>query len=158
MTYPYNKPMLQPELATHGISDDWPLGVAGRVRYAELDPVNHVNNTTYFRWFEAIRIDYMRLWGISEYEHGRDPKLVIRSTDCHFRHEMLLHEDYIVTARTRAFRNSSFTMDYAVFAPDLRATGSAVVVLLQPEGPGKFPLPQSAKDRFVTVDGAVNEG
>ena len=157
MSLPYFKPLLAEDLSALGIPPEWPYGWANQVRYAELDPLDHANNTAYFRWFEAARIDYMRLWGIFGRRPGQDPRLVIRSTECHFRREMVIGEDFIVTARTRAFRVSSFTMDYAVYAPDLRATGSAVLVLLNPDGNGKTPISEATQKRFVAIDGAVHE-
>ena len=40
-------------LRAAGIPDPWTYGQADRVRFYELDALNHVNNTAYLRWFCA---------------------------------------------------------------------------------------------------------
>jgi acyl-CoA thioester hydrolase len=70
--------------------------------------------------------------------------------------------DYVVTGRTRAFRTTSFTMDFAVWLPDPQgaactATGEAIVVLLNRDAPGRYPIPRPAARAFTEIDGAVEE-
>jgi acyl-CoA thioester hydrolase len=153
MTLPYLTPLDADTQRAHGIAEPWPLAIADRVRFSELDPLNHVNNTAYLGWFQAIRIRYFHDWDISHYRPG-DPRLVIRRAEVDYLREMRMGEDYILTARTVSFRNTSFTMDYALWAGDLRATGSAVVVMLEPDGSAKRPLPEALRRRFVDIDGA----
>lgn len=156
MTLPLQVPLYADDLTAAGI-EGWPFAVAGKVSFGELDPLNHVNNTAYLRWFESIRVDYAQAWGIRDYAAGEGPRLVVRSLDCHYRKEMHLGERYVVTCRTTAFRRTSYTQEYAVLAPDLRATGSAVVVMLAPDGSGRHPLPEALIQRFREVDGAILE-
>ncbi|WP_212525962.1 thioesterase family protein [Actibacterium sp. MT2.3-13A] len=153
MTLPYLTPLDADTQRAHGIAAPWPLAIADRVRFSELDPLNHVNNAAYLSWFEGIRIHYFRDWDISHYRPG-DPRLVIRRAEVDYLREMRLDEDYILTARTVSFRTTSFTMEYALWAGDLRATGAAVVVMLAPDGSGKMPLPDALRQRFEQVDGA----
>lgn len=153
----YQVPLDRAALDALGIEPGWPFGIAGRVMSFDVDALNHVNNTTYFRWYEMARTQYCRAIGLTG--SGPDaPNTVVRSTECRYIREILEDEDYLVTARTRAFRRTSFTMDYAIWAPDLRATGSAVVVLMAPGGAEKFPIPEAFRRRFTDVDGAAAEG
>ncbi|MGC9369371.1 MAG: acyl-CoA thioesterase [Paracoccaceae bacterium] len=153
MTLPYLTPLDDDTQRAHGIAAPWPLAIADRVRFSELDPLNHVNNAAYMSWFEGIRVRYFHEWDISQYRAG-DPRLVIRRAEVDYLREMNMGEDYILTARTVSFRNTSFTMEYALWAGDLRATGSAVVVMLAPDGSGKMPIPEALRRRFEQVDGA----
>jgi acyl-CoA thioester hydrolase len=154
---PYQTPLDAATLTRIGLPG-WPMGIAGRVLFSDLDPLSHVNNTVYFRWFEGIRVSYLRDWGLSRYcDPANEPRIVVRSTECHFRREIGYDEEYVVTTRTTRFRSSSFTMDYAIHAPDLRATGSAVVVLLTPDGKSKLAIPDAVRARFRAVDGATAE-
>ena len=153
MPLPYLTPLDADTQRAHGIAAPWPLAIADRVRFSELDPLNHVNNAAYVSWFEGIRVRYFHEWDISHYRAG-DPRLVIRRAEVDYLREMRMGEDYILAARTVSFRNTSFTMEYALWAGDLRATGSAVVVMLEPDGSGKRPLPEALRQRFAEVDGA----
>lgn len=131
-----------------------------RVRFSELDVLNHVNNTVYFEWFERLRIRYSQDWGISNYGvSGVSPRIVIRSGAIHYRQEMRMDEDYIVTCGCSEFRTSSYTLAQQIWAGStLRATFDCVLVLLQPDGSGKFPIPDAIRNRFVAVDGATQKG
>lgn len=153
MPLPYLTPLDADTQRAHGIAAPWPLAIADRVRFSELDPLNHVNNAAYISWFEGIRVRYFHEWDISHYR-ADDPRLVIRRAEVDYLREMRMGEDYILTARTVSFRNTSFTMEHALWAGDLRATGSAVVVMLHPDGSGKMPLPGALRQRFEQADRA----
>jgi hypothetical protein len=67
--------------------------------------------------------------------------------------------DYVVTGRTRAFRTTSFTMEFAVWLPDpsgaaCTATGEAIIVLLNRDAPGRHPIPEAGRTAFIEIDGA----
>ncbi len=151
----YLIPLPPNEMAPYGAEGHWPFGYVDKVRFHELDPLQHVNNKVYFSWFETIRIRYLDALGL----YGTDPtlpRIVVKSVSSDFRREMVLGEDYLVTARTASFRSTSFRMEYAVWAGDLRTTGDAVVVFLEPDGSAKRALPDDLKQRFVEVDGATS--
>jgi acyl-CoA thioester hydrolase len=155
MSLPYLTPLTRAALDGFGVPDGWPLALADRVRFAEIDALNHVNHTAYLRWFESLRVRYMRDWGISPYD-GSGPLIVLKSVTMEYRREMFLGEDYVVTARTASFRRASLEMEYAAYAPDLRAEGTAVIVLVARDGSGKHPLSEAQMRRLVEVDGATD--
>jgi len=47
MTLIYNTPLSAAQQVVQGIAPVQPLAIADRVRFSELDPLNHVNNTAY---------------------------------------------------------------------------------------------------------------
>ena len=157
MPLPYLTPLGPRELAEQGIPPRWRYGMADRVRFSELDALNHVNHTACLRWFESLRLPYCRDYGISRYD-DTSPELVLMSVEARYHAPMFASEDYVVTARTVSFRRSSFRMEYAVFAPDLRTEGAALVVLLERDGSGKFPLTDTMKRSLADRDGARSEG
>jgi acyl-CoA thioester hydrolase len=46
------------------------------IRWGDMDAMNHVNNTTYFRYLETIRIDWMRSIGCQPDPQGEGPVIV----------------------------------------------------------------------------------
>ena len=150
-------PLDGPALAAAGIPGGWPFGMADRVRFSEIDALDHVNHTAYLRWFESLRVHYARDYGVTAYD-GTGPQVVLKGLEAAYHAPMFLDEDYIVTARTVSFRRTSFRMHYAVFAPEIRVEGWALVVLLGPDGTGRTPLDDAVKARFTERDGAVDEG
>lgn len=150
---PYLTPLGPDQLARAGVAGIWRYGIADRVRFHEIDALGHVNNARYLSWFEAFRLPYLRDYGISDYGPG-GPRLVLRSVEAEFLAEMREGEDYLVAGRTAWFRTSSFLMEYAVLAPDLRARGSALVVLRSADGAGKWPLTEANRRTLAERDGA----
>ncbi len=148
-------PLTQAELHAAGVPPEWTFGLRDRVRFSEIDALGHVNHTAYLRWFESLRVLYMRDRGISPYDDS-GPRIVLKSVSMEYRREMFLGEDYIVAARTVVYRRASVEMHYAVFAPDLRAEGTAVIVLIARDGSGKHPLTDTQRESLTAADGAVD--
>ena len=158
MTLVYHTPLSPDAQIAQGLTAPQPLAMADRVRFSEIDALNHVNNVAYMSWFERMRIRYMQDWGISSYGDARDPRIVIRSGQIHYRQEMLLDEDYVATCGCTAWRNSSFSLKQQVWSGGtLRTTFDCVIVLLQPDGSAKYPIPNAVKARFAAVDGATED-
>jgi hypothetical protein len=90
-------------------------------------------------------------------DYGPDsPRLVIKRASVDYRAEMFNGMDYVVTGRTRAFRTTSFTMEFAVWLPDpsgatCTATGEAIVVLLNRDAPGRYPIPEAGRTAFKST-------
>ena len=52
------------------------------IRWGDMDAMGHVNNTTYFRYLETCRIDWMRAAGCMPNPLGEGP--VIVNAFCNF--------------------------------------------------------------------------
>lgn len=160
MSLIYHTPLSAAQQAVAGIEPVQPLALADRVRFSELDVMNHVNNTVYMEWFERLRIRYCLDWGVTDYRRREQPsRVVIRSGTIHYRQEMLADEDYIVTCGCTAFRTSSYSLAQQLWSGGtLRATFDCVLVHLEPDGSARQPLSDTLKARFATVDEATAEG
>ncbi|MEM6306265.1 MAG: thioesterase family protein [Pseudomonadota bacterium] len=158
MDLPYHTPLTPAQQRSAGISQPQPLAMADKVRFSELDVLKHVNNAVYMAWFERLRIRYTQDWQLSQYDSPSDPRIVIRSGTIHYREEMRMDEDYIVTCGCRTFRNTSFALAQELWsAGRLRATFDCVIVLLTPDGSARMALPPDLRARFERVDGAQHE-
>ncbi len=159
MTIAYHTPLPADMQAQLGITPPAPLAMADQVRFSELDVLQHVNNAVYMHWFERVRVKYTQIWGLSRSFGGVEgPRIVIRSGTIHYRQEMLLDEDYVVTCGCTAFRNTSFSMYQELWSGGtIRATFQCVLVLLHPDGSGRYAIPDDLKQRFIEVDGAQKE-
>ena len=52
------------------------------IRWGDMDAMGHLNNTTYFRYLETCRLDWMRATGCMPDKHGVGP--VIVNAFCNF--------------------------------------------------------------------------
>jgi len=148
-------PLTEAEQRDCGLPDVWPLAIRDRVRFNELDALNHVNNAAYIVWYENIRVRYFQMVGLSTYRPD-DPRIVIRRGEIDYLQEMRQNEDYVVTIRAASFRTTSFSLVSEVWSGGtLRSTFKGVIVLLRPDGAGKMVLPEEFRARIISVDGAV---
>lgn len=159
MNLPYHTPLDAAAQTRAGITTPQPLAMADQVRFSELDVLQHVNNAVYLEWFERLRIRYVQDWGLSQFNRATDPRIVIRSGTIHYRREMRMDEEYIATCGCTAYRNTSFSLRQEVWSGgDLRATFDCVLVLLKPDGTGRFDIPPALRTRFGVVDKAIFDG
>ena len=156
----YHTPLPADVQRALGITQPAPFALADQVRFSELDVLNHVNNAVYFEWFERVRVRYTEHYGLARnLGSGDGPRIVIRSGAIHYRQEMLLNEDYVVTCGCTAFRTTSFTMHQELWSGGtLRATFDCVLVLLKQDGSGRYPIPENLRRHFIDKDGALPEG
>lgn len=157
MTLRYHSPLSPEEQIGFGLTTPQPAALADRVRYAELDVLNHVNNKSYMGWFETLRVAYFDMFCARYYAGQPRPRTVLRNADMQFIKEMVMGEDYVATARVTAYRNTSYTVHQELWAGDLRATLTGVMVMLYPDGSGRWPLPDGLRRHFTEHDGAVAE-
>ncbi len=150
---PLVTPLTAAQMQTVGVPDGWPFGMADRVRFHELDALNHVNNVAYFRWFESVRIPFFMHYHVSSYCEG-DPQVVLATNFARYFKPMHLGDDYVVTARCKSFRTTSFVMEYAVFVSgEMRCSSESVIVTLEQDGVTKRPLREETIAAFLR-DGA----
>ena len=159
MELPFHIWLSPEQLRAAGISEAWPFALADKVRFAELDMLNHVNNVAYLTWLESSRIAYFKQIGLTTYkESATEPRLVIRRGEIDWLQEMLADETYIVVSRTIAYRTTSFTMRQEIWSGGTRrAAFTCVVVLLAPDGSGRLAIPDHIKTHFDTVDGVTQD-
>lgn len=157
---PYHTPLPVDALRALHIPAPWTFGLADRVRFGELDAIGHVNHTAYLRWFESFRLPFLQARHVTDYGPAA-PRLVLKQVQCSYLAEMGMAEDYVVTGRVSRFRTTSFTMDFAVWrlgdAVERTAEGSAIVVLLNRDAPGRYAIPDAGIAAFVAEDGAVSD-
>ncbi|GAB5431883.1 MAG: hypothetical protein EpisKO_12530 [Epibacterium sp.] len=150
-------PLTAEEQRAYGLSNPAPMAMADRVRFSEIDILQHVNNKAYLDWFEALRVNYYN----SHFRHhfnGEEPRHVVRNADIHYLREMVLGETYITTARVLSFRRTSYVLEQQIWSGDLRASMVGVMVFRTADGSAGYPIPESLTQQFIDLDGATQAG
>ena len=152
-------PLTGDALRAAGVPPPYRLGQADRVRFRELDVLDHVNNAVYLSWFEGFRIAYFRHFRVGDYETpGARPVFVLKGVSVDYRAPLHLEDVYVVAGRVRAHRRTSFTMEYGVWRDGaLCATSEAVICLMEDDFTTKRALTAAMLTAFRS-DGAEAEG
>ena len=109
--------------------EDFPYRITDNVRYADLDPNQHVNNAVYASYFETGRVTLMK-----DRSYGLMPErlswMMVR-LDMHFRAELRWPGQIEMGLGLVKFGRTSVTFDQVVFSGDVCvASARSVSVLL----------------------------
>jgi acyl-CoA thioester hydrolase len=127
--------------------EDFPFRVSDNVRFADLDPNQHVNNAVYATYFETGRVALMK-----DHSYGLLPPgitwLMIR-LDMHFRAELRWPGTIEMGLGVSKFGRTSVTFDQVVFSRGICvASAQAVTVLLNESTRRPTPLTEEILAKF----------
>lgn len=119
------------------------------IRWGDMDAYQHVNNTTYFRYMEQARVEYLEGLGYSILPENTAP--VIINASCTF----LIPLTYPGNVEVRMFLGapgrSSFMSSYEIRIKDddtLYATGEAKIVWTDVASGKSVPIPEDLRVRL----------
>eukprot|EP00316_Scyphosphaera_apsteinii_P003900 CAMPEP_0119333312 /NCGR_PEP_ID=MMETSP1333-20130426/84882_1 /TAXON_ID=418940 /ORGANISM="Scyphosphaera apsteinii, Strain RCC1455" /LENGTH=114 /DNA_ID=CAMNT_0007343353 /DNA_START=123 /DNA_END=463 /DNA_ORIENTATION=+ len=97
----------------------FPTQTSKRVEFRDLDPYNHVNNATYFSYFEEARVQKWRQHGDGLHATGIAP--VLADVWCHYRKPIGLYDIVQIGMRVENVQpaHSSFEHRYLVWSEKL---------------------------------------
>jgi acyl-CoA thioester hydrolase len=134
---------------------DWPVVVEQSIAWGDMDAYGHVNNVSYFRYFENARLEYfLRLgWSVSMRPQGVGP--IVHSSYCRFRRPLEWPDRIAVGARVRDISDDRFTLEHQLVSERwgaVAADGWCVVVLFDYAQAMKARLPEDLRRRIVELE------
>lgn len=125
------------------------------VRYGDLDPQGHVNNSRYLTYLEQARIAYIRTLGLWEGGSFLDFSIILADAHVTFRAPVLFGQDIRVWVRVSRLGNKSLTMEYrldeAGAGQDL-ALASTVLVAYDHHTHQTIPIPDAWRRAIVEFE------
>jgi acyl-CoA thioester hydrolase len=117
------------------------------IRWGDMDAMNHVNNTIYFRYLEIARIDWMRSIGCQPDPDGEGP--VIVNAFCNFYKQLeypgeVLLKMYVSDPGRTSFESWG-TMERADDPGVIYAAGGATTVWVNFPAQKSAPLPNKMR-------------
>lgn len=114
------------------------------IRWGDMDAMGHVNNTLYFRYFETVRIEWMRTLGATLKPEGVG--FVIVNAFCNFIRQLEYPGDIRARQYIGEVGRSSFDTFVTLEREDepgvIYATGGATTVWLDIAAKKTLPLPE----------------
>ncbi|MET0221886.1 MAG: thioesterase family protein [Tardiphaga sp.] len=127
--------------------DDYPYRLTDNVRFADLDPNQHVNNAVYASYFETSRVMLVK-----EPRHGLIPpgqSWVLVRLDIHYRAELHWPNTIDLGIGVAKLGRTSVTFEQVVFSEGrCIASAIATTVMVGLESRAPTPLPPEVIARF----------
>ncbi|MEC0305471.1 hypothetical protein PAEVO_54630 [Paenibacillus sp. GM2FR] len=125
-----------------------------KIRYCETDMLGHVNNVSYFMYFEQGRIEYFENLGLTEDLFSDKKVSVVADLECQYLAQLYLKDALKLHVRVAEIGRSSMDVQYAIVVDDaLKAAGRGTIVLIDTESGKSTPIPDSARERISTFEG-----
>ena len=119
------------------------------VRFRDLDPMGHVNNSVYFTYFEVGRTAY---WQELHHDYSYDVlDFVVARAECDYVSAAMLRETIRVETWLSRIGTTSFVLDYEAFdeqSERLVARGRTVQVMIDPRTGRPRPIEPSLRERL----------
>ena len=133
----------------------FPAVVEIPVQWGDLDAYGHLNNTIFFRFFEAARVKYLDLCGFIEAMERDRVGAILHSTDCRFRRALFYPDTVRVGGRATGVGKDRFTMEYVVYSTGQQAVaaeGHGVIVSFDYDKQEKTALPATVRATIERLD------
>lgn len=113
------------------------------IRWGDMDAMQHVNNASYFRYLEVIRIDWMHSVGAAPNPGGEGP--VIVNAFCNFIKQLefpgtVLAKQYVANPGRSSFE-TYVTLERTDTPGIINASGGAKIVWVDSKAKKSAPLP-----------------
>ena len=126
------------------------------VRYGDLDPQWHVNNSRYLTYMEQARLSYMQNLGFFDGKSFLDYRLIIADTHVSYKAPIELGRSVRVGTRTQKIGTKSITFEYTVedeTGGQVFATGEVVCVFYNYHMHATEPIPADWRRKFSEFEG-----
>lgn len=142
------------EVAPEQFKFKYPL----QVRWMDLDPLAHVNNSIYIQYFELGRGKYMSASSATWDWHKN--MFLIAHISCDYKRELKLTDhDPEIWVRTSRFGNKSFDLEYVVTSKKenktiIHAAGKSTQVMFDTKAHKSILIPEWLKEEINLFEGS----
>lgn len=152
-------PFVETDLETWSKSFNFSTSI--RTRFSETDAFGHINNVSYFTYFEQARVEYFdslkifEYLGIDIFDRDSDYIVVTANLECHYLAQLYYGQDVEVYVKTSSIGRTSFELQYCLLEKErglIAAIGRGSVVYINKKTGKSQPLPQILRDRLAIQD------
>ena len=132
-----------------------PVVIETPVAWGEMDAFRHLNNTTYFRYFESGRIAYFERLGLLEYMEATGVGPILAATSCRFKIPLTYPDTVLIGTHVSEMGDDRFTMQYFVVShrhERVAAEGDGLIVCFDYKQNRKTTVPPELKNRIETLE------
>ena len=126
------------------------------VRYGDLDPQGHMNNTRYFTFLEQARLEYVIALGLWNGQSFLDLGLIVADAHIAFLAPVMLNQTIRVWARVTRLGNKSLSLEYEMADREsgkVCARGDTVMVTYDYHQDCAIPVPDAWREAIAAYEG-----
>ncbi|MBP2001924.1 acyl-CoA thioester hydrolase [Paenibacillus shirakamiensis] len=125
-----------------------------KIRYCETDMLGHVNNVSYFMYFEQGRIEYFENLCLTDELFSDKRVSIVADLECQYLAQIYLRDPLQLHVRVARIGRSSMDVEYALVAHDnLKAAGRGTIVLVDTATNKSTPIPDRAREAIRAHEG-----
>ncbi|KIL37274.1 thioesterase [Cohnella kolymensis] len=128
-----------------------------KVRYFETDMLGHVNNVSYFIYFEQGRVDYLDHLQLAEDLFNEENVCVVADMHCHYLSQIFIKEPLKLGVRIAKLGRSSFDLEYSLVeaaSGQLKAAARGTMVYISKKTGASIPIPDAVREQIISAEGA----
>lgn len=128
--------------------------IESKIRYSETDMSGHINNISYFIYFEQARVEYLES---IEFFNGQ-VNAVTADLTCHYHSEAFFPDTLQIGVRVAKMGSKSIDLEYyVVSAQDNRliATGQGTLVVIDQQTKKSTAIPEDIRQAIIAREAAV---
>ena len=111
-----------------------------QVRFVDIDSLGHVNNAVYLSYFEMARVAFMNQF-VGTHWDWYSKGMLLKTNTVEYLQPVFLHEKVEVEIVPLSVKNTSFVLEYNLFADGvLKSKGSSVLVCYDFKNKKKNPV------------------
>ena len=121
------------------------------VRYRDLDPQGHVNNTVYLTYLESARLGYYEKVGLWQRDSGITTGMVVAHNDIDYVAPIFLGQEVRVGLRMARVGTKSLTFDFQIESAkdgEVVARGQSVMVVYDSQAGKSIPVPDAWREKI----------
>ena len=133
----------------------YPVVIETPIAWGQMDAFRHLNNTTYFRFFESGRIAYFERMNFMEYMEETGVGPILASTNCRFRIPLTYPDNVSIGTRVSTIEEDRFTHEYVVVShkhQKVAADGSGLIVCFNYKENKKVTVPVEIRTRIEQLE------
>jgi len=135
--------------------ESYPVVIDIPVAWGEMDAFQHVNNVTYFRYFESARIMYSEKLGLHMLKEQTGIGPILGSTSCRYKLPLTYPDTISVGAKITGMQEDRFTMKYVVVShkhQKIAAEGDGVIVMYNYTEGKKTAIPEEVRKKILAFE------
>lgn len=137
------------------VSDAFPVQLEIVVQWGDMDAARHVNNTTYLRWFETARIEYLTKLGLDVINSDHSADFILGWQDCKYIFPVTFPDTVLVGIKVNEIKTDRLVMQanmYSLKHGRLAAIAKGDMVTYDYAQLKKVPVPEALADKVRKIE------